>query len=147
MRLALLLVVTLGLSAAAQEKVDPKQALKQLQGTWEVTGLEVDGIVQSKDKTPTQIVVTGDKLKLASTGPEMTIKLNPAKSPKWIDLTFQKDGMPISVKAIYEVSGENLKLCIPIAEKGKLFENLRPENFETKGKFVALFQAKRPAKD
>ena len=42
-----------------------------------------------------------------------------------------------------ELKGDDFRLCIPLAEKGKAFENKRPEDFDTKGKFVALFKAKR----
>lgn len=144
MRLALFSLFVLALSAHAGEKGDAKEDLKKLQGTWKVVALEVDGKAVPKEKSPKEVVIEGKRL--TGLGPEMTLTLDPAKKPKWVDLTFKRDGKAYPVRAVYEVSGDELKLCIPLAEKGKLFENKRPTGFETKGKPVMLLKARRAGK-
>ena len=144
MRLALFTLLALTLSAYAGEKGDGKEDLKKLQGTWKVVALEADGKAQPKEKSPKEIVIEGKKL--TGLGPEMTVTLDPGKKPKWVDLTFKREGKLYPVRAIYEVRGDELKVCIPLAEKGKLFENKRPTGFETKGKAVMLLKARRAEK-
>ncbi len=128
----------------AGEKVDAKQELKLLQGTWRVLALEVDGKAQPPEKSPKEIIIAGNKV--TGIGPEMTMRLDPTKKPKWVDLAFKKMDKVYPIRAIYEIEGNNLKICMPLAAKGKVFENKRPEGFSTAGKGVALFTAKRVAK-
>ncbi len=143
MRATLIVLTLITLSAPAQEKTGPPEDLKKLEGTWEVTSLEVDGMVQPKDKTPKQIVITADRLKMAPQGSEISFKIDPSKSPKWITLSLKKDDTTTTIPGIYQLKGDELWLCISVAEKGKAFEGKRPEDFETKGKLVSLFKAQR----
>jgi uncharacterized protein (TIGR03067 family) len=144
MRFAGFVLIALAISDRVTAQGDGAKELKQLDGTWEVTALEVDGKVQPKEKSPKQIVITGDKL--TGLGPEMTITVDPAKKPKWIDLIFKKDNKQYPIRSIYEISGDELRICMPLAPRGKGFDNKRPESFDTKGKAVALFKAKRATK-
>jgi uncharacterized protein (TIGR03067 family) len=131
-------------SVASGQDVDPNQELKLLAGTWRVVMVEIDGKAQPAEKSPKEIVIAGNKL--SGIGPEMTMTLDPTKKPKWVDLTFKKGDKDYPIRAIYEIEGDNLQLCIPMARKGKLFDNKRPESFDTAGKDAALFQAKRTPK-
>src|SRR5262249_39057488 len=126
------------------QKAGPKQELKLLQGTWRVVAVQIDGKSQPAEKSPKEIVIAGNKL--SGIGPEMTTTLDPTKKPKWVDLTFKKEDKDYAVRAIYEIVGDNLKLCIPLAPVGKMFENKRPDSFDTVGKAVALFKAERTEK-
>jgi hypothetical protein len=63
--------------------------------------------------------------------------------PKWIDLIFKKGNRAYAVHGIYEVRDDEFLLCIPMAQPKVRFENKRPENFDTKGKLIALLRAKR----
>ena len=144
MRFAGFVLIALAISGRATAQGDRAQELKQLEGMWDVIAFEVDGKVQPKEKSPKQIVITGDKL--TGLGPEMTITVDPAKKPKWIDLIFKKTNKPYPIRAIYDVRGDELRICMPLAPRDKVFENKRPDSFDTKGKSVALFKAKRAKK-
>jgi uncharacterized protein (TIGR03067 family) len=122
----------------------PEQELNRLRGSWEVTAIEVDGKPQPKDKLPPGFTITGNKL--TGLGPEMAITIDPTKKPKWIDLTFKKGDKSYPIRAIYALEGDAFTICMPLAQVGKVFENRRPESFETKGKFVVLIKAKRKPK-
>jgi uncharacterized protein (TIGR03067 family) len=141
MRLACCTFLTLSLIAAAQENADPAKELKRLEGTWQVTAMEAFGKPAPPDKAPKELVIAGSKLK--GLGPDMDIRLDPAKKPKWIDLTFKKGDKSYPLKAIYDLSDNELRLCIPLAPVGGVFENKRPEGFETKDKPLALLRLKR----
>ncbi len=144
MKVVVLLVSAVLFSTSADQQVDSKQELKLLEGTWQVLTLEVDGKPQPPEKSPKEFVITDNKL--TGIGPEMTMMLDATKKPKWVDLTFKKKDKDYPIKAIYELEGDNLKICMPLAAKGKVFENKRPENFDTAGTGVALFTAKRATK-
>jgi uncharacterized protein (TIGR03067 family) len=124
MRPALCAVLVLGLAVAADDKADPKKELKALEGTWQVTKMEVAG-QDATDKAPKSFKVVGEKL--TGLGPEMAITLDPSKTPRHIDLTFERDGKKFPVKAAYELAKDELTLAIPMATTGKAFENKRPE--------------------
>jgi uncharacterized protein (TIGR03067 family) len=141
--LSLLAVVSL---TPAQEKDLAETDLTRLRGTWDVIEMEFDGNPAPKEKAPARLVFSGNKL--TGLGPEMTIALDPGKKPKAIDLTFRKGDESYPVRAIYDLTGDELKLCIPLAPakgQGKVFENRRPESFETQGKAVMLIRARRAA--
>jgi uncharacterized protein (TIGR03067 family) len=141
MRLACCTLLSLSLIAAAQENADPAKELKSLEGTWQVTAMEAFGKPAPADKAPKELVIAGNKLK--GLGPDMDIKLDPAKKPRWIDLTFKKGDKSYPIKAIYDLSGDELRLCIPLAPVGAAFENKRLESFDTKDKPQALLRLKR----
>jgi uncharacterized protein (TIGR03067 family) len=57
----------------------------------------------------------------------MTFRLDPTRSPKWIDLTVQtKDGSHADVPGIYAVENGRLRLCVNWRESGK-----RPKGFDS----------------
>ncbi len=141
MRLSGCVLLLCGLTAGAQEKADPAKEMKKLEGTWQVTAMEVFGKPAPPDKAPKQLVISGGKL--TGLGQDMDIQIDPAKTPRWIDLTFKKGDKAYPLKAIYDLSGDELRLCIPLAEAGVAFENKRPEGFDTKDKPLALLRLKR----
>jgi uncharacterized protein (TIGR03067 family) len=131
-------------AVALQPGQDIGQELKLLEGTWRVGSMEETGQAARASKTPEKLVISGNKL--TGIGPEMIIKLNPNKRPKWIDMTFEKGSKKYPIRAIYEISGAELKLCMPLAQKGKLFKNERPASFDTSGKeelFAVIYVLKR----
>jgi len=117
---------------------------KKLEGAWNVSKFEVNGMEQAKEESPKQVIISGDSL--TGIGPPMRFTLDLSKRPKWIDLVFKKGDKSLSIHGIYDITNDELRLCIPVVERGVLFENKRPENFLTKGKFVALLNAKRVIK-
>ena len=97
----------------------------KIQGTWQVVSLESRDSLKTGQKIPEdklkelKVVITKDKLVVRS-GKEpksdLTYKINkldPTKKPKWIDLALVgKDGSEKPTGAIYELDGDQLKLCI-----------------------------------
>jgi hypothetical protein len=50
-----------------------------------------------------------------------------------MDIRYEKDGNPITIPAIYELTGDDLKLCHPSAEGGA-----RPSAIEATAKTVLM---------
>ncbi len=121
--------------------VAPVDDLKQLEGSWQVINMEANGKQAPSEKMPKKLTIAGNKL--TGLGPEMEFKTDASKTPKWIDLTFKRGDQSSTVKGIYELKGDTLKLAIPLAQPGKTFENERPSGFDTKGKLQAMMNLKR----
>jgi uncharacterized protein (TIGR03067 family) len=90
---------------------DAKKEIEKLQGKWSAVEAEKDG-EKAPENERKQIGLTfkGDKLTLHDRGraDEIGFKLDPSKKLKTIDLTLGKD----TVKGIYSLDGDNLKICI-----------------------------------
>ncbi len=126
-------LVACGLAAAAWAGDDPAaRDVKALQGEWRGVKGTVDG-----RRTPTaearmfRIAVKGDRLTLAAGGEarKASFKLDPARSPKAIDLTWL-DGPEKGrrVPGIYELEEMGRwRLCVPNAKAGEAVE--RPKEF------------------
>jgi uncharacterized protein (TIGR03067 family) len=119
--------------------------LKALQGTWGVVSLEIDGKAVPADKAPKELKITG-KMLTGIGSVEMTITIDATKKPKWLDMGLKIKDKEVSFLCIYDVENDELKICMPIRVAGKAFDNKRPENFQTAGKVVALYTAKRKTK-
>jgi len=96
-------------TAAAQDD------LKALQGTWTVASYSMLGRpVDPKSVEGKKWIFSGEELvwQDGSAKQHRTIKLDPTKSPKWIDLTLHS-GSESSVvhKAVYQLDGDILKVC------------------------------------
>ncbi len=141
MRFAFCAMLCLALQAGAQEQADPAMELKQLEGTWTVASMEVAGKPVPADKGPKKLVIVGSKL--MGLGPDMEIKIDTTKKPKWIDLIFKKEGKSYPVKAIYDLSGDEMRFCIPLAKGDSPFKNMRPKSFEAKDPPSAVLKLKR----
>jgi uncharacterized protein (TIGR03067 family) len=116
---------------------DEKEALKQLQGTWRVVSLKMEGQHQTPEKPPKSITVVGNKLN--GMGSQLVITLDASKKPKWLDLTEIGQGRE-PVRGIYEVEGDTLRLCFSLLP-GQ--ESNRPSGFETKNKNTGVTNFKR----
>ena len=135
MRRGMAMILALGFFAAvtanAQEDA-VKQEMKKLQGNWVRIYVEADG-KKSEDgkKEPGQAItltINGDKYD------GETFKLDPAKSPKHINVSTVDDkGKAIALPGIYELKGDVLKLCFPFPFEGK-FDKIgkRPTEFGSK---------------
>jgi RNA polymerase sigma factor (sigma-70 family) len=95
-----------------------------IQGTWRVVKLAAEGKEQDDDeakriKKGAWIIKAGKiTVKKADEDSEVTYKLYPQRKPKAIDVTPQT-GPPAEkgklVKGVYELKGDELKICIPAA--------------------------------
>ena len=123
MRLALgtllcVLVLTApgGTGARADDKADVEKELKKFQGTWTFESVEVGGkevpVAEVKGITVTfagakYTVKKGDEVIQAA-----TLKLDPSKSPKALDVTVAEGPNKGAVMlGIYEIRGDTLKVC------------------------------------
>ena len=124
---------------------DAKKDSEGLQGTWEVVEFTADGKSFPEEfRREIRITFKGDKMLILERGGtgkrEYSFKLDPSKKPKAIDVT-PLDG-PFKDKtapAIYELKGDELKLCMPNQETKD-----RPTEFKAaKGSKLGLFVLKR----
>jgi RNA polymerase sigma factor (sigma-70 family) len=104
-----------------------KDDLKKLQGTWRLVAAEEGGkaVPPQNFGRDTHWVFDGTKATFTSgkrvlTG---TVTLDPAKDPRWIDLTVGKDFV---LRGIYELKGDTLRLSLPPAGAE------RPTEFRTR---------------
>jgi uncharacterized protein (TIGR03067 family) len=103
-----------------------KADLEKLQGTWSLVKVEESGqdVTKDGDIGKFKVIVKQDKLRfdVSGNGTEMTIKLDPATTPRSIDLTTSRGLAP----GIYEVDKDSFKLSWTHVGKE------RPKSFETK---------------
>lgn len=112
---------------------DAKTELDKLQGKWSVTAME-RGEKSAPKEIIDKIVVTfvGDKMTLGRTqagakSREYTIKLDPTKDPKAIDLVpSDGDSKGKTVAGIYRFDGNDLKICMPNTDSQD-----RPKEFKS----------------
>jgi uncharacterized protein (TIGR03067 family) len=129
-RALLVWVAVLGIAAAPPRADEATWERWRLQGTWEMTGLEVNGEeVPAKKLAGTTLTIKGDKYitKVKDTAREVTFTLDPAKDPKAIDMFFP-DGaeLPKLSKGIYELDGDTLRIC-----RHQMAGEDRPRSFVT----------------
>jgi uncharacterized protein (TIGR03067 family) len=109
---------------------DADADIRQMDGTWLPLSAELAG-----EKWPDEILKTikltikGDKylVNVGGQNDEGTVKLDPTKSPKAMDITGTKgpnEGKTFLV--IYELKGDELKVCYDLSGKA------RPTEFATK---------------
>ena len=112
----LLLTGSGGTGARADGKAAVEKELKKFQGTWRFESVEAGGkklpIAQFKGITVTfegdkSTVKKGDKLIQVA-----TLKLDPSKSPKTLDVTVAEGpNKGAVILGIYEISADTLKVC------------------------------------
>ncbi len=112
----------------------------KIQGTWKVVAVENDGVKAPSEplKRWTIVFKTGNKVFVNKGGvpEEGTFTLDPSKSPKEIDLTLERPGGDDTVKAVYTLEGDELKICGPSAKD-------RPRPKEISSKKAQLTTLKR----
>jgi uncharacterized protein (TIGR03067 family) len=129
-RFALLLLAAGLLSAALAAKDDATTDLKKLEGSWVLASGVDDGKKQDAEaRKGASLVIKGNKhtVKVAGNTYVGTHKLNPAKSPKTIDITDTEGPFKDkTVRGIYKVDGDEFALCFdPSGET-------RPKDFAAK---------------
>jgi len=118
-----------------------KKDLDSLQGSWQYISWVADGNPKSKEEIKGfKIIIKGNKLTWIGFGKgianaEATIKLDPSKKPKAIDLTGPE--MEPSL-GIYSIEGDTLKIYV----KNSIGDTERPTEFKD-GQNVSSFVLNR----
>ena len=137
--------------ATAAGAKDEKDALKELQGTYLIVGLEGKGLKITEEdlkkfgkEDDRKVVIKGNQIIATQKGTDdpATIKLDPSKSPAHIDLTSMKDGKPEVDYGIYKYEKGILTICA--GEKGEAKD--RPKAFKADDKLLIMKLQKQPAK-
>lgn len=136
----LLAISTLLFARAAQA-----DDLKDMEGTWKVESAEAGGKkLESEDFKEIEVKITGERysVRIKDKLDAGTLKLDEKQTPKTMDATdTEGDDVGKVVKAIYELSGDTLKICYTV-DGGE-----RPTEMATKdGSPVLLFTYKRQKK-
>jgi uncharacterized protein (TIGR03067 family) len=134
--IVLALGLTVGIAAwlAAADKDDKaKEDKKNLQGAWKLMSFEVAGKGDDDTKDENrELLIEGDKITVKNEGKDVeknSFTLDPTKKPKSIDvITLTGEEKDKKRLGIYELDGDNLKICID--DKGET----RPAEFKTKEK-------------
>jgi uncharacterized protein (TIGR03067 family) len=130
-----LTVLVFGCCLAADSPSDvAKKEQEKLQGTWQVVKGEMGGEELPEEALKdVSLVIKGDKMMAKGDFPDkdryatVLFKINPAAKPKEIDLTLGgSEDKGTKLKGIYQLDGDQLKLCVNIAGAN------RPSKFDTK---------------
>jgi uncharacterized protein (TIGR03067 family) len=112
----LVFAATGGTGARADDQADVEKELKKFQGTWTFESVEVGGKeIPAAEFKGITVTFEGDKYAVKK-GDEViqaaTLKLDPSKSPKTLDVTVAEGPNKGAVMlGIYEIDGETLKVC------------------------------------
>ena len=102
------------LPAALLRADDAPKGDKDLDGSWELVSTVRDGKEMPPQDKKFVLTIKGESVtvKVGEDSHEATIKADPSKTPKALDLTFG-DGPQKgkTAKAIYEVKGDELRVC------------------------------------
>jgi uncharacterized protein (TIGR03067 family) len=142
-RIALVLGFLLTTACAEDEAA---KDLKQLQGEWVMTALEIDGTQVPPEKLRgTTLTIKGDRYIVTTKNAthEVTFKLDPSQKPKAIDM-FLPNGTdaPKRSPGIYRIDGDTFQLC-----RAQAAEQERPREFGTwpnTGVFLVTWKRKAP---
>lgn len=114
-------------------------AAKKLEGTWTVESATLDG--KPADDLNGEVTFVDDKMTIRSTkGQELKFlfKADPSKKPATLDLAFagEKPKNAAPGKAIYELNGNTLRLCIGPP-------NRRPTEIGDRGAVLIVMKRKK----
>jgi uncharacterized protein (TIGR03067 family) len=132
MKPRMLLVLVAGLLVAADAKDDAKKELEKLQGDWVMVSGERNGEALPDEQIKAlKRTIKDDEFTVMRDGETVAkgkFTVDPSKSPKTIDVTITEgDNKDKTMKGIYEIDGDNYKVCF--APSGKD----RPKEFSSKG--------------
>jgi len=140
----LIVLAGMVLTANGAQDAGVKKELDQLQGTWQMVSHEVDGKPDDALKGAMR-VVEGDKFTIKKGDKVLraaTIKLDPTKKPKWIDITFTEGLEKGKTRlGIYVLEGDTQKICYGDLDKE------RPTEFVSKtgtGHRLVVFKRIKP---
>jgi uncharacterized protein (TIGR03067 family) len=142
--LTLLLSIALAATSGDAKKGDARSG-DSIQGTWLPSAAELGGkMFPDELRKAIKLVVKDDKytVTVGKKADQGTIKLNPAATPKEMDITGT-DGpnQGKTILAIYERDGDTLRICYDLGGKN------RPTEFKTREGtqlFLVTYQREKP---
>ena len=103
------------LIAATTLAADKPEELKALEGTWILDAATLDGRAHGADFEGMKLTLKGGEytIEFAENSDRGTFTIDPAKSPKWIDIKTGAKGpfKGLTLPGIYKLDGEKLVLC------------------------------------
>jgi uncharacterized protein (TIGR03067 family) len=150
-RVALALAVAALCAPAALPDEKPKTDQDRMQGSWKFVTLSVSGRKAPKDYLANvRAVIDGKSFTIkpgvllegsnekpegewkvgAKDGDRFTFEVDAAATPKAIDIHAQFDGQKVTLKGIYDLAGDDLKIC---------FAERRPKEFPAEDGSGAVF--------
>jgi uncharacterized protein (TIGR03067 family) len=108
----------------AEEQQTGADVLKQIQGTWKFTKMDVDGKAMSAAEVAKRnITFTGDKWVVREDGKsvqEGTHKFDPAKKPGQLDaIVTEGQDKGSTMIGIYELTGDTMRVCFDTQGKDR----------------------------
>jgi uncharacterized protein (TIGR03067 family) len=135
---ALVALSAVVLLVAADAKEDTKKDNDKIQGAWKVVKGEKNGKEASEDELKDMVLTfKGDKLTITEDKGkpvEGTFKLDAGPKLREIDITFKAGEKERTMKGIYALDGDELKICMPVGSTDKD----RPKEFTSKEGFGIL---------
>jgi uncharacterized protein (TIGR03067 family) len=105
-----------------------KKELDKLQGDWTMVSMEFRGKKASDEEVKNyKLTIKDDQWTVTVNGRDnkATIKIDPSKDPKTIDLTFTINDVISLSRGIYKLDGDTLSVC------RNMGDNERPKEFKT----------------
>src|SRR5262245_1487475 len=88
---------------------DKKDEQDKVQGEWAVVSVEIGGQKREGDEVKNLKLVIKGSAWTAPTGQKFTFKIDPAKSPKQLDLILEPEvGKEMTWRGIYKIEGDTL---------------------------------------
>ena len=140
------LVVWKRANTAAGEKLKAiRSELKRFEATWRFVSIEVDGMpVPEEAFKQDTLTLKGKQFTSTVQGKTTTgaFKIDPTATPKTIDITSTDgSGKSVTQKGIYELDGDNQKICMSAPGKP------RPTEFVSKpdsGRIIEVLKREKP---
>jgi uncharacterized protein (TIGR03067 family) len=124
---ARIVLILAAVAAVAGGPAPDKKDLDKLQGTWQMqSGTNEGKEVSADEAAKVKITFEGNKatLKDRNSTLKATVELDQTAKPATIDFNIEKDKE--TIKGIYSLEGDNLKLCIALPGTD------RPKEFASK---------------
>lgn len=112
-----------------------KEELKKLAGTWYLVGGASRGQKEPPEEDIRDVLKRGQWQKLVITGDRFVwgsvlredamkgdVKVDAARKPRTLNLTFERDGKTVKALCIYELDGDRLRLAYSEGERPKQFQ-------------------------
>jgi uncharacterized protein (TIGR03067 family) len=133
-RYLVLLVWCVSLTYAWSGDADER---KKLEGTWRFVGPSAKDGSKDDQRAAMRVVFRGDSIAFVAEGKKAkaqgAYQIDPSKNPKTMDITVDTNGKNSTTLAIYELSGDTLKLCHFL---GASSSKERPQEFAADKKTV-----------